>query len=81
LILIPARPIEYRDILTGVDPQIQRFDSLAEADEAEVNYYASLTPAQRLDILFELIATYQENSGEDSQGLERVYRVVELERG
>ena len=63
-----------------MDSQIQRFDSLAQADEAEADYYAGLTPTERLEILFELIATYQENNGEDSQGFERVYRVVELER-
>ena len=63
-----------------MDSTIQRFDSLSEADQAESDYYARLTPEQRLEILFELIATHQDSIGEDSQRLERVYRVAELER-
>ena len=64
-----------------MDSTIQRFDSLSEADEAEAEYYARLTPEQRLEILFELIAMHTDSIDEDSQRLERVYRVTELERG
>ena len=63
-----------------MDSTIRRFNSFAEADEAEADYYACLTPEQRLEILFDLIETYRDNIGETSDRLERIYRVVELER-
>ena len=63
-----------------MDSTIRRFNSFAEADEAEADYYARLTPAQRLEILFDLIDTYRDTNGETSDRLERIYRVVELER-
>jgi hypothetical protein len=63
-----------------MNSRIERFDSFAAADEAEAAYYASLTPEQRLEVLFELIASFQESQGEDSRGFERVYRLDELSR-
>jgi len=63
-----------------MDSMIRRYDSLAEADAAEAEYYASLAPQERLEILFELIEMYRTTHGEDSERLERVYRVDELER-
>ena len=64
-----------------MDSSIRRFDSLSEADAAETEYYASLTPAERLEILFELVEMYRSTHREDSERLERVYCVDELERG
>ena len=64
-----------------MDSTVRRFDSLSQADDADVEYYASLTPRERLEILFELIATYRGPHDENSQGFERVYRVDELEQG
>ena len=64
-----------------MDPAIRRYDSLADADAADAEYYASLTPQERLDILFELIEMYRSTYGEDAERLERVCRVDELERG
>ena len=63
-----------------MDSTIRRFNSFAEADEAEADYYAHLTPAQRLEILFDLVEKYRDANGETSDRLERIYRVVELER-
>ncbi|PYS42877.1 MAG: hypothetical protein DMG14_02580 [Acidobacteria bacterium] len=57
---------------------IRRFDSLAEADEADHQYYASLTPEERLDILLELIDAYRSSYGEAAERFERVYRIDEL---
>ena len=54
------------------------FSSLEEADRADDEYYASLSPQQRVDVLLDLIACYRESLGETSQRLERVCRVVEL---
>jgi hypothetical protein len=54
------------------------FDSFDDADRADDEYYASLTPQERVDILLDLIAAYRESLGEAGQRFERVYRVVEL---
>jgi len=58
--------------------EFKRFRSFAEADAAEAAYYASLSPDERVDVLLEMIAAYQEAAGEASQRLARVCRVVEL---
>jgi hypothetical protein len=58
---------------------MRRFDSHAEADAADRVYYRSLTPQQRLEILFDLVRLYREEHG-CSERLERVYRIVELSR-
>lgn len=58
---------------------IRRFDNHAEADAADRAYYRSLTPQQRLEILFDLVRLYREEHG-CSERLERVYRIVELSR-
>jgi hypothetical protein len=63
-----------------VDSTIRRFDSPGEADDAEIEYYAHLTPLERLELLFELIASFQKTHSEDSAGFERVYRIDELEQ-
>lgn len=54
------------------------FNSFESADEADDEYYASLTPQQRVDLLLDMIAAYRESTGETSERLERVYRVVRL---
>lgn len=54
------------------------FSSFEEAERADDEYYASLSPQERVDILLDMIAAYRESLGETGQRLERVYRVVEL---
>jgi len=54
------------------------FASFREAEEADRQFYASLTPQQRLDILLDLMAAHRESLDEAPQRFERVYRVVEL---
>jgi hypothetical protein len=49
---------------------VRRFDSFEEADRAEAEYYAALTPAQRLEILLDLVASYRESLGETAEGFE-----------
>ncbi|MFO0760569.1 MAG: hypothetical protein U0359_29075 [Byssovorax sp.] len=63
-----------------MDKVIQVFQSFEEADEADLAYYAGLTPRERVDILLDLISAYRESLGEAAARLERVCRVVELER-
>jgi hypothetical protein len=60
---------------------LQVFTRFAEAEEAETNYYASLTPQQRLDLQLEIIARHREALGQTDQRLERVYRVVKIDWG
>jgi len=58
--------------------ELRVFVSFAEADRADDEQYASLTPAERVNILLELIAAHREATGEASTRLERVYRVTQL---
>ena len=55
----------------------RKFRSFAEADKADREYYLSLTPEQRLDILGDLIALA--NPNETKQRLERVCRIIKLQ--
>jgi hypothetical protein len=61
-----------------MDKVVKRFSSFRESDEADRQYYQSLTPVQRLDILLELNARYRDLWHDAPQGLERVYRIVQL---
>jgi hypothetical protein len=56
--------------------EVRVFSGFDAAERADDEYYASLTPQQRLDILLDMIAAYRESTGEASEGFERVYRVV-----
>ena len=61
-----------------MERRVAVFDSFAEADRADVEYYAALRPEERLEILLDLIARYRESLGEAAQGFERVHRIIEL---
>jgi hypothetical protein len=63
-----------------VEKVVRIFNSHAEADAADREFYRSLTPQQRIDILLEMLATYREETGETSERLERVCRITEFER-
>ena len=56
---------------------IRKFDSPEQAETRDREFYRSLTPEQRLEILLELIENSTRGTAE---GFERVYRVVELQR-
>ena len=53
------------------------FHSFAEAEKAELEYYRSLTPEQRLEILFDMVHAQQPD--ESQQRLERVCRIIKLQ--
>lgn len=53
-----------------------KFRSHRESEQADLAYYRSLTPNERLAILPDLIDQAQGNEAE--QGFARVYRVVKL---
>jgi len=60
-----------------VEKVARKFRSFAEADKADLEFYQSLTPEQRLDILGELIAGA--NPGGTEQRIERVGRIIRLQ--
>lgn len=53
------------------------FHSFAEAEKADKDYYRSLTPEQRLEIVFELVQSQHPDEAE--QRLERVCRIIKLQ--
>lgn len=57
------------------------FKSLADADRAEEEYYASLTPSERVEILLDLIQQYRTSVGETAERFERVCRIAQLSEG
>lgn len=59
-----------------MDKIVTVFNSLEAADRADVEYYARLTPAERLRL--ELVARCQESLPDAARGFWRVYRIVEL---
>lgn len=59
-----------------MEKTIRIFKSHAEAEAADIEYYRSLTPQERLKILCELVARYEGADYGAPGRLERVYRVV-----
>ena len=56
---------------------IKVFKSVADAEKADREYYSSLTPAERVELLLVLREQYSPYSDELTEGFERVYRVAE----
>jgi hypothetical protein len=61
-----------------VDRVAKVLKGFEQADEADDEFYAHITPQERLDILLELIERYRSDLGEAASRLERVHRVTEL---
>jgi len=61
-----------------MEKTVQVFKSFEESEAAEKEYYRSLTPAERVDILLILREQYSPYDDELTQRFERVYRIVEL---
>jgi len=59
---------------------IQRFSGFAEAERADREYYAKMTPQERLRILDEIITRGREPGYDPKQRLARVYRIVKFPR-
>lgn len=64
----------------AVDRTISESVSHEEAAARDRDFYLSLSPAERLDILLELIERHRERANASAEGFARVYRVVQLER-
>jgi hypothetical protein len=60
-----------------MEKAVRIFHSFAEADKADDEYYRSLTPEQRLEILFDLVKSQQPDEPEPR--LERVCRIIKLQ--
>ena len=60
---------------------VAKFRTHQEADEATLAYFRRLTPAERLEILFQLRTFALKENDAPSQGLARVYRIAQLKRG
>ena len=58
----------------------KKFSSFEEQQKADREYYRSLTPQQRLDILLEMIVTYRDGLDEAERRFKRVCRVVKRPR-
>ena len=71
----PEPPTYYN---TDVESHVKRFSSHEDSKKAEREYYRRLTPAQRLEILLELIDRHRKATGASSDRIERVYRIVKL---
>ena len=69
-------PVCYNRVMEMV---IRQCSSHAHADAADRQYYKSLSPQQRLDILLELVDT-QRGNDESSQRLARVYQITKRHR-
>lgn len=56
----------------------KKFDSFADADHAEDEYYARLSPNERVQILLDLVAQYGTLFDGTPERFERVFRVIPL---
>jgi len=59
---------------------VGKFRTFREAEEATRDYYRRLSPAERLEILFELRARAYMERDAASERMARVYRVAQLKR-
>ena len=64
----------------SMKPVVAKFATFDEAEKATRDFYRSLTPEERLEILFQLREMTLEDSDAPSGRLARVYRITELKR-
>jgi hypothetical protein len=64
----------------GMKPVVTKFQTFQEADVAEREFYRRLSPAERLEILFQLRAMAHKESDATSGRLARVYRIAQLKQ-
>jgi hypothetical protein len=61
-----------------VEKVVRKFTSFEEADRADAEWDASLTPEQRIQIVLDLREQRHPNAA--SEGFARVYRIIQLEQ-
>ena len=59
-----------------MEKTVRFFKSFADAEAADKDFYRSLTPAQRLEILLLLRKRYQPQEDESRGRLKRVCRII-----
>ncbi|MGO8733800.1 MAG: hypothetical protein ACLQVM_13530 [Terriglobia bacterium] len=62
-------------------PVVAKFRTFREAEAATHAYYQRLSPAERLEILFQLRTMAHKESDATSGRLAPVYRIAQLQRG
>ena len=62
-----------------MDRTVRKHRSFEDADQADLIYYRSLTPEQRMNILLELTRQRPSDDGTEPR-LERVYRIIKLKQ-
>ncbi len=55
---------------------VRIFKSSAEAENSDREYYRTLTPAQRIEMLLILRDQYRPYPNDATEGFKRVYRVI-----
>jgi len=61
-----------------MEREVRIFDSFEEAERADAEYYAGLTPKERVDILLDLVQSYRRSLGVADR-FERVSRITDLQ--
>lgn len=56
---------------------VRKFKTFEDAERHEWEFYRSLAPQQRLDMLLQII---KDHDGEVEEGFKRVYRITKLPR-
>jgi len=64
-----------------MEPVVAKFRSFRQAEAASRAYYQRLSPAERLEILFQLRAMAHKDSDATYGRMARVYRIAQLKRG
>jgi flagellar motility protein MotE (MotC chaperone) len=64
--------------VASVERVVHVFRSFKDAEQADDEFYANLTPEERLDILLELVEQHRSAFGEAASRFERVHRIIEL---
>jgi hypothetical protein len=67
--------------MKGMHLIVAKFRTHEEAEQATVEYYRHLSPAERLEILFQLRTLAHKENDADSGRLARVYRIAQLQSG
>ena len=63
-----------------MQPAVAKYRTHQEAEAATLAYYRRLSPAERLEILFQLRVLAHKEDDASSEGLARVYRIAQLQR-
>ncbi len=67
--------------MKNMEAIVAKFRTFWEAEEATREYYRRLSPAERLEILFQLRTIAHKEDDAASGSLARVYRIAQLKRG